>query len=244
MDVVDVQGLILSPGFPYNYSSGTHCVWQFFVPVGHQLILEIFDFDVFESHDASAQYGSVSEFDDEAYEGGPFTPAGSNDSGGASEKESAPQRDVSSKVPQYALKDEAKHVVVQEQSTKMEIARVSNSAKRSADAPSDPASPPPPSHPPPPGARPSGDNAAHSAPPAVRGAPNPGQAAEESTPTPDTRVCLAGKGGRPWRSVPRSPSAGRGVLGWESPSGAPPSPGGGYGPGGEPGRGREGSRRS
>ncbi|XP_046871712.1 uncharacterized protein si:dkey-112e17.1 isoform X2 [Hypomesus transpacificus] len=186
VDVVDVQGLILSPGFPYNYSSGTHCVWQFFVPVGHQLILEIFDFDVFESHDASAQYGSVSEFDDEAYEGGPFTPAGSNDSGGASEKESAPQRDVSSKVPQYALKDEAKHVVVQEQSTKMEIARVSNSAKRSADAPSDPASPPPPSHPLLPGARPSGDNAANSASPAVRGDPNAGLAAEESTPTPAT----------------------------------------------------------
>lgn len=49
MDVVDVQGLILSPGFPNNYASGTHCVWQFFVPVGHQLTMEMFDFDVFES---------------------------------------------------------------------------------------------------------------------------------------------------------------------------------------------------
>lgn len=46
---MDAQGLILSPGFPNNYSSGTHCVWQFFVPVGHQLTLEMFDFDVFES---------------------------------------------------------------------------------------------------------------------------------------------------------------------------------------------------
>lgn len=48
MDVVDAKGLILSPGFPDNYSSGTHCVWQFFVPIGHQLMLEILDFDVFE----------------------------------------------------------------------------------------------------------------------------------------------------------------------------------------------------
>lgn len=49
MDVVDAQGLILSPGFPNNYSSGIHCVWQFFVPIGHQLTMEMFDFDVFES---------------------------------------------------------------------------------------------------------------------------------------------------------------------------------------------------
>ncbi|KAF4074136.1 hypothetical protein AMELA_G00236130 [Ameiurus melas] len=49
LDVVDGQGLILSPGFPNNYASGMHCVWQFFVPVGHQLTMEMFDFDVFES---------------------------------------------------------------------------------------------------------------------------------------------------------------------------------------------------
>ncbi|XP_048848036.1 uncharacterized protein si:dkey-112e17.1 isoform X2 [Brienomyrus brachyistius] len=49
VDVVETQGLILSPGFPYNYSSGSHCVWQFFVPVGYQLVMEMFDFDVFES---------------------------------------------------------------------------------------------------------------------------------------------------------------------------------------------------
>ncbi|KAK3514903.1 hypothetical protein QTP70_034586 [Hemibagrus guttatus] len=53
LDVVDVQGLILSPGFPGHYSSGTHCVWQFFVPVGHQLTMEMFDFDVFESSERS-----------------------------------------------------------------------------------------------------------------------------------------------------------------------------------------------
>lgn len=50
---MDAQGLILSPGFPHNYSSGTHCVWQFFVPVGHQLTMEMFDFDVFEGSESS-----------------------------------------------------------------------------------------------------------------------------------------------------------------------------------------------
>ncbi|KAI5627167.1 hypothetical protein C0J50_13269 [Silurus asotus] len=49
LDVVDIQGLILSPGFPSNYSSGMHCVWQFFVPEGHRLTMEMFDFDIFES---------------------------------------------------------------------------------------------------------------------------------------------------------------------------------------------------
>ncbi|XP_060641674.2 uncharacterized protein [Anolis sagrei] len=43
------RGLILSPGFPNNYSSGIHCIWQFFIPAGTYLMLEIFDFDVFES---------------------------------------------------------------------------------------------------------------------------------------------------------------------------------------------------
>eukprot|EP00076_Gallus_gallus_P012840 XP_015131162.1 uncharacterized protein LOC771494 isoform X2 [Gallus gallus] len=43
------RGLILSPGFPNNYYPGTHCVWQFFIPIRTHLILEIFDFDIFES---------------------------------------------------------------------------------------------------------------------------------------------------------------------------------------------------
>ncbi|XP_057225063.1 uncharacterized protein LOC130575293 [Malurus melanocephalus] len=43
------RGLILSPGFPNNYYPGTHCVWQFFIPMRTNLILEIFDFDIFES---------------------------------------------------------------------------------------------------------------------------------------------------------------------------------------------------
>ncbi|XP_077164239.1 uncharacterized protein LOC143822687 isoform X2 [Paroedura picta] len=43
------RGLILSPGFPNSYSSGMHCIWQFFIPARTYLTLEIFDFDVFES---------------------------------------------------------------------------------------------------------------------------------------------------------------------------------------------------
>ncbi|XP_058014839.1 uncharacterized protein LOC131185883 isoform X2 [Ahaetulla prasina] len=43
------RGLILSPGFPSNYSSGMHCVWRFLIPAKTYLLLEIFDFDVFES---------------------------------------------------------------------------------------------------------------------------------------------------------------------------------------------------
>ncbi|XP_069476108.1 uncharacterized protein [Ambystoma mexicanum] len=42
------RGLILSPGFPNHYYPGTHCVWQFFIPAGTKLILEVFDFDVFD----------------------------------------------------------------------------------------------------------------------------------------------------------------------------------------------------
>ncbi|XP_051888508.1 uncharacterized protein si:dkey-112e17.1 [Pristis pectinata] len=45
----EAQGVILSPGFPTRYAPGTHCVWQFFIPPGVRLDLEVFDFDVFES---------------------------------------------------------------------------------------------------------------------------------------------------------------------------------------------------
>ncbi|KAB5528775.1 hypothetical protein PHYPO_G00144050 [Pangasianodon hypophthalmus] len=31
-----------------------HCVWQFFVPIGHQLTMELFDFDVFESSERNS----------------------------------------------------------------------------------------------------------------------------------------------------------------------------------------------
>ncbi|XP_076853970.1 uncharacterized protein LOC143509286 [Brachyhypopomus gauderio] len=54
LDVSNTQGLILSPGFPHNYSSHTHCVWQFVVPAGHLLTMEMLDFDVFESHGDAA----------------------------------------------------------------------------------------------------------------------------------------------------------------------------------------------
>ncbi|XP_031685723.1 uncharacterized protein LOC109894925 [Oncorhynchus kisutch] len=139
VDVVDVQGLILSPGFPYNYSSGTHCVWQFFVPVGHQLILEIFDFDVFESHDPSAQYNAISNLkveDAEADNGATFPSGGpvtdENMSMLAKDVPVTQAQGGRSKAPQSSFQhDKVKQVVVQEQSTKMEIAKVSNSAKRS-----------------------------------------------------------------------------------------------------------------
>lgn len=148
VDVVDVQGLILSPGFPYNYSSGTHCVWQFFVPVDYQLILEIFDFDVFERHDSAAQYSATSNFEEEETdEEVTITPGSSS----LADKTSAaidPAHEFvkdNSRTPQSSQNGEVKQVVVQEQSTKMEIAKVSNSAKRSTDASSGLSPPPPPS---------------------------------------------------------------------------------------------------
>lgn len=132
VDVVDVQGLILSPGFPYNYSSGTHCVWQFFVPIDYQLILEIFDFDVFESHDATSQYSNMENFDDEDMDDEVML-AASRSMVDETLKEETPQSVVEVAKNQQSFQDgDAKQVVVQEQSTKMEIAKGSNS-KRSAD---------------------------------------------------------------------------------------------------------------
>lgn len=133
MDVVDVQGLILSPGFPYNYSSGTHCVWQFFVPVGHQLVLEMFDFDVFESPDDPTESTTTSaEIIDEV----------PTDDSTVMSKGLANSQSIGGpfKEPQSARREEVKQVVVQEQSTKMEMTKVSNSAKMLADSPSAPQS--------------------------------------------------------------------------------------------------------
>ena len=161
---MDVQGLILSPGFPYNYSSGTHCVWQFFVPVDHQLILEIFDFDVFESHDPSAaQYVAFSDFEEDmADDEVTFTTDGlSVNENSSVAKDSLRAGDVP-KFPQSSQSGEVKQVVVQEQSTKMEIAKVSNSARRSVDASSDLNSAPPPPLLLFPGAQPPGDKASNS----------------------------------------------------------------------------------
>ncbi|XP_041644193.1 uncharacterized protein si:dkey-112e17.1 [Cheilinus undulatus] len=166
VDVVDVQGLILSPGFPYNYSSGTHCVWQFFVPVDYQLILEIFDFDVFESHDSAAQYSAISNFEEEeADEEVTFTPGGLMSDEASSEFKDPMILNIGgvTKTQQSSKDAEVKQVVVQEQSTKMEIAKVSNSAKRSTDVSSVLSSPPPPSLHLLPGAGPAGDKAVNSA---------------------------------------------------------------------------------
>lgn len=141
VDVVDVQGLILSPGFPYNYSSGTHCVWQFFVPIDYQLILEIFDFDVFESHNAASQYTNMASFDDEEADDEVMLAPGSSVLN-AMTKEATHQSGDVAKTQRSFQDGDAKQVVVQEQSTKMEIAKVSNSAKRSADITSNSAPPP------------------------------------------------------------------------------------------------------
>ncbi|XP_056232818.1 uncharacterized protein si:dkey-112e17.1 isoform X1 [Seriola aureovittata] len=146
VDVVDVQGLILSPGFPYNYSSGTHCVWLFIVPVDYQLILEIFDFDVFESHDSAAQYSAASNFEEEeADEEVTFTPGSlvADETSSAAKDPMLQSVGDVTKTQQSSREGEVKQVVVQEQSTKMEITKVSNSAKRSADASSGLSLPPP-----------------------------------------------------------------------------------------------------
>lgn len=145
VDVVDVQGLILSPGFPYNYSSGTHCVWLFIVPVDYQLILEILDFDVFESHDTAAQYSAVSNLEEEEADGEmTYTPGSlvADETSSAAKDSMLHSVGDVTKTQQSSEADEVKQVVVQEQSTKMEIAKVSNSAKRSADASSSLSSPP------------------------------------------------------------------------------------------------------
>lgn len=145
-----MQGLILSPGFPYNYSSGTHCVWQFFVPVDHQLILEIFDFDVFESHNSAAQYASAfnaqEEEEEEMDEEVTFPPRNvMTDKPTAGRNQLLQSGGDAAKTRRSSQHGEDKQTVVQEASSKMGEAKVSNSAKRSADASSGRASPPPPS---------------------------------------------------------------------------------------------------
>ncbi|XP_040052516.2 uncharacterized protein LOC120831254 isoform X1 [Gasterosteus aculeatus] len=141
VDVVDVQGLILSPGFPYNYSSGTHCVWQFFVPVDYQLVLEIFDFDVFEKHDL-AQYSAFSNFaKEEPDQEGTFTPGSLE----VAEEPMLQRVRAVAKTKQSSQNGRVNQVVVQERSTKMEVAKVSNSAKRSAETSGGLSSPSPPS---------------------------------------------------------------------------------------------------
>ncbi|XP_064209786.1 uncharacterized protein si:dkey-112e17.1 [Anguilla rostrata] len=156
VDVVDTRGLVLSPGFPYNYSSGTHCVWQFFVPVGYRLAMEILDFDVFESHDIVArspvdsQWGMEEEEEEEeaVYDRATPTPRGTPIDGDYLAPPDSPGLQsplgATPKPSQAPQKEAVKQmVVVQEQSTKMEMAKVSNSAKWTAESPPAPASPSP-----------------------------------------------------------------------------------------------------
>ncbi|KAG7276146.1 hypothetical protein CRUP_011822 [Coryphaenoides rupestris] len=157
VDVVDVQGLILSPGFPYNYSSGIHCVWQFFVPVDYQLILEMFDFDVFESYDSVAQYTAAAASDsEEELAEDEKTPRAlrrswtAEDDAGADDADDDDNKDdeeeasllkaligqseqVFSKDAQSSFADELQDVALQEKLMKIEVDQASESAKPLSD---------------------------------------------------------------------------------------------------------------
>ncbi|GCB62269.1 hypothetical protein scyTo_0014471 [Scyliorhinus torazame] len=75
----EAQGIILSPGFPASYLPGTHCLWQFFIPAGVRLVLEVFDFDVFENpHNDRTPLGEPST---SVMVGGEISVSGSLDSG-------------------------------------------------------------------------------------------------------------------------------------------------------------------
>ncbi|XP_018618044.1 uncharacterized protein LOC108940384 [Scleropages formosus] len=137
VDVVDDQGLILSPGFPYNYSSGAHCVWQFFVPVGYQLVLEMFDFDVYENHQSPAKYVSGTHADEDAHNStSPARRDAAVDYVPIAKEPFFPAQEGTVKPLQAFQKNDIKHLVMQEKSAKMEMAKVPNWAKWSADVPS------------------------------------------------------------------------------------------------------------
>ncbi|XP_056448025.1 uncharacterized protein si:dkey-112e17.1 isoform X2 [Gadus chalcogrammus] len=142
VDVVDVQGLILSPGFPYNYSSGIHCVWQFFVPMDYQLVLEMFDFDVFESHDSPAVSYSEEELTEEEMK--TLTPrrlAAEEDDEDDNEEDALSlakvligrSEQVFAKGTQSSNGDEVQDMGLQEELMKIEGDHVSESAKRASD---------------------------------------------------------------------------------------------------------------
>ncbi|XP_022520453.2 uncharacterized protein si:dkey-112e17.1 [Astyanax mexicanus] len=188
VDVVDVQGLVLSPGFPYNYSSNTHCVWQFFVPAGHQLTMEMFDFDVFESQNSPGRNPTSSTLllEEEEEEGEEhFSPS----MGELLSKASLAATRIVAKEPQRSVQNrEVKQVVVQEESNKMEMAKVSNSAKRSYESPLPmPPDPPPPSQP-------------------LSGPQPPGDKAQNSVSPQASRSAIEAKG-RMTNVLPATPTA-------------------------------------
>ncbi|XP_026882427.2 uncharacterized protein si:dkey-112e17.1 [Electrophorus electricus] len=135
LDITDVHGLVLSPGFPYNYSSGTHCVWQFLIPAGHLLTLEMLDFDVFESHgdmDGSPTPAAGVSVEARGAGGDDLGPVaeGSHPRGpgrsGRAAKESG-----------SVWGAELKRLVVQGEPSKTEMAKVSTSARRLSEMPLD-----------------------------------------------------------------------------------------------------------
>ncbi|XP_041083941.1 uncharacterized protein LOC121299853 isoform X1 [Polyodon spathula] len=141
VDVVDSdeQGLVLSPGFPNSYYPGLHCVWQFFVPAGYRLVMDVFDFDVFEtsSEDGSspgfreslADPTDESSTPDPDYEAAPERL--SNQTAGS------PSNNAEGNYGGYprttSKKDDPKQVLVQEQSSRTEAAKVSNWARQSSE---------------------------------------------------------------------------------------------------------------
>ncbi|XP_036382127.1 uncharacterized protein si:dkey-112e17.1 [Megalops cyprinoides] len=149
--------------------------------------MEMFDFDVFESHDNIARYAVTPEVNMEGivYDGATPT-LRSTAIVDYMESPKGPTHQAQGgtmKAPQASQKDEAKQVVVQEQSTKMEMAKISNSAKWSADLLQAPPSPAPNSHPLPPGAQPLSEKKENSiSSQAFRGDGDPDQRAVPSRP--------------------------------------------------------------
>ncbi|KAK6483713.1 hypothetical protein HHUSO_G15260 [Huso huso] len=148
VDVVDSdeQGLVLSPGFPNRYYPGLHCVWQFFVPAGYRLVIDVFDFDVFES---SSEDGSSPAFresladpTEESSTPNPGTLTKDPDYEAAPKRLSNQTAGSPSKTAEgyyggyprtTSKKDDPKQALVQEQFSRTEVTKVSNSARQSSE---------------------------------------------------------------------------------------------------------------
>ncbi|XP_064424102.1 uncharacterized protein SI:DKEY-112E17.1 isoform X2 [Latimeria chalumnae] len=155
--VIDTQerGLILSPGFPNSYYPNTHCIWQFFVPAEVRLILEILDFDVFESptehgrlpdrHISTLQRQSKTVLSAEEKSNGELLGLGftskvplqegslkeHNNQSSLSPKSKALDDSYSDFPITTSKKVEAKQVVQQEQSTHLDLAKGTNAMGQS-----------------------------------------------------------------------------------------------------------------
>ena len=45
-DITDTAGILLSPGFPLDYPNGHDCGWNLNVPIGTNLTLQFWAFDI------------------------------------------------------------------------------------------------------------------------------------------------------------------------------------------------------